>query len=318
MNDFSDKPFHTIVTHDGVFHADDVLACVIAVIYARVHPKAAALNPRIVRTRDIDVIAGGDGVVVIDVGMGELDHHQPGGNGFRGGDTVPYAAAGLAWRKFGNDLIRWLGVPAGSTAENPAEVLRAMFDIIDKDIRMVDARDNGATAVVRSADGKTLGSALDLSTLVVAFNTQGGEKGFTMAFEFMSMWFMSRVRLAFEEARDYEIVKTLDTTLEVIVLPRFLRGLHKLPRHSAAAKLVIHPGPSNTDGDVYGEWVVATVSDNRVPRVAYPPYLRGRDGGVVDTPVGKVNLVFAHANGWTGAAASKLDAELLAQAILHG
>ena len=87
-----------VATHDGVFHADEVMAC--AVIRA-VHPDTCV---HITRTRDPKGYERAD--IVLDVGgvynpaARRFDHHQ------RGFDLVrqnghPYATAGLVWKEFG-------------------------------------------------------------------------------------------------------------------------------------------------------------------------------------------------------------------------
>lgn len=95
----------TIATHDGVFHADDAMACAIVRSYYRLQ----CVCVRFVRTRDPQVIANAD--VAVDVGgvsdpeKGRFDHHQREGAGRRGEDGVPYAAAGLVWRHYGHRLV---------------------------------------------------------------------------------------------------------------------------------------------------------------------------------------------------------------------
>jgi len=112
-----------IVTHSGGFHTDDVFA-VAALL--RLHPDA-----EVVRTRDPKVMATGD--YVIDVGdvydpeNGRFDHHQEGYAGVRE-NGVPYAALGLVWKKYGDDVC-------GS-----AEVARVLSE---KLIEPIDAFDNG-------------------------------------------------------------------------------------------------------------------------------------------------------------------------------
>ena len=77
-----------LITHGGVFHADDVMATVILekvfgdVTVCRVLEVPEKLNSN---------------VIVYDIGGGKWDHHQKGGNGARKNGSkigVPYAAAG--------------------------------------------------------------------------------------------------------------------------------------------------------------------------------------------------------------------------------
>lgn len=118
-----------IITHNGSFHADEVLA--VATI-------SLALGGRvkIIRTRDTEIIKTGD--YVIDVGgiydsdKNRFDHHQEGGAGQRE-SGIPYSSFGLVWKKFGKII-------AGS---------QEAADIIDKKIgAYIDAEDNGINTSV--------------------------------------------------------------------------------------------------------------------------------------------------------------------------
>jgi uncharacterized UPF0160 family protein len=113
-----------VVTHNGRCHADDVFA-------------AATLQLKfgegieIVRTRDDAAIAAAD--IVFDVGHvyspadRRFDHHQPDAPAPRE-NGVPYAAFGLVWQEFGEDIC------------GDAEVAQA---VDEKLAQPIDASDNG-------------------------------------------------------------------------------------------------------------------------------------------------------------------------------
>lgn len=108
------------ITHAGTFHADDVLSAVIV-------SKALKKNVNILRTFKVPENVSPD-IIVYDIGGGDFDHHQRGGNGCRE-NGVPYSSAGLLWRKFG------LSICEGD---------RFVFEQIDRAlIQGVDALDNG-------------------------------------------------------------------------------------------------------------------------------------------------------------------------------
>lgn len=89
-----------LVTHSGKFHADDVFATAVL--------KKVFKEIELVRSRDPDTVASGD--IVYDVGRvydpatNRFDHHQPEGAGVRE-NGVPYAAFGLIWKHFGEQLV---------------------------------------------------------------------------------------------------------------------------------------------------------------------------------------------------------------------
>ena len=108
-----------IITHNSVFHADEIMAIA---IYSQV----CDLNIlRIHRTFSVTTNLPED-ILVVDMGGGDFDHHQPGCNGCRA-NGVPYASAGLVWRTFGFGLV------------DPE-----VFEIVDQElIQGIDAMDNG-------------------------------------------------------------------------------------------------------------------------------------------------------------------------------
>lgn len=88
------------VTHNGAFHADDLFATATLSILNNG-------NIKIIRTRDPKMFLRGD--YVYDVGgendpeRNKFDHHQKGGGGVRE-NGIPYAAFGLVWKKYGEQI----------------------------------------------------------------------------------------------------------------------------------------------------------------------------------------------------------------------
>lgn len=112
-----------LITHGGVFHADEVLATVIL--------KKVFGDITVCRTFKVPEEGLADNVIVYDIGFGKYDHHQKGGNGSRE-NGVPYAAVGLIWKDYGHKVV--------ANTCNPNFV----WDLIDRElIQGVDAMDNG-------------------------------------------------------------------------------------------------------------------------------------------------------------------------------
>ncbi|MBX4181418.1 MYG1 family protein [Candidatus Parcubacteria bacterium] len=114
-----------IVTHSGIFHADDVFA--VATLLLK-FPDA-----EVVRSRKKEDIESAD--IVVDVGLQyepeklKFDHHQHAGAGVRA-NGIPYASFGLVWKKFGEELC-------GGVEE---------ARIIEEKLAMaIDAPDNGVS-----------------------------------------------------------------------------------------------------------------------------------------------------------------------------
>ncbi|MBF8984673.1 MYG1 family protein [Lutibacter sp. B2] len=120
-----EKEFKRIGTHDGKFHADEVMA-------------TAILNtifiPELTRTRNKKILDGLD--IVYDVHGGELDHH--GIDKVLRENGIPFSSCGLVWHKFGKDVVRFK-----DDALNEQEI-DEVFNFVDRSlIEGIDALDNG-------------------------------------------------------------------------------------------------------------------------------------------------------------------------------
>lgn len=131
-----------IGTHDGVFHSDEVIACAILIL---LH---SGEEIEIVRSKDISYLIEKGCDILVDVGRGIYDHHQPGGNGKREND-IPYASAGLIWKDFGKELIHKCSCKLYGDSINP--IIESVFEEIDeKLIQEVDKEDNGIPSDVHT------------------------------------------------------------------------------------------------------------------------------------------------------------------------
>jgi uncharacterized UPF0160 family protein len=125
---------YTIVTHNGRFHSDDVLAV------ASLQLLLGKENTKIIRTRDADVLASAD--YVLDVGgiydheLKRYDHHQPGAPVRENG--IPYSSLGLIWKHYGSDIC---------DSPEVAEMLEQSL------CQPVDAGDNGVSLYVKNEYG---------------------------------------------------------------------------------------------------------------------------------------------------------------------
>ncbi|WP_353893238.1 MYG1 family protein [Proteinivorax hydrogeniformans] len=119
------KPYKKVGTHDGRFHADELMATAIL---------QQIFDIEVVRTRDPDTLEKLD--IVYDVGGGKFDHH--GEDKEYRSDEIPYAASGLIWREYGYEVIRAFD---GSLTK---EEIQSAHQHVDKVlITGIDALDNG-------------------------------------------------------------------------------------------------------------------------------------------------------------------------------
>src|SRR5262245_29368397 len=121
------------VTHDGVFHADDVFgAALLRMAYPAIEIERSH-DPNALAQADIRFDVGGRA----DPRTGDYDHHQREGAGKRA-SGIPYAAFGLLWATIGHRLC--------ADAVLHAEVDRAF-------VQAIDAHDNGVALTTETIPG---------------------------------------------------------------------------------------------------------------------------------------------------------------------
>jgi uncharacterized UPF0160 family protein len=140
------------VTHDGKFHADELLAWVII--------RLALPTAELTRTRDRDVIAEAD--ICFDVGdtfnpeSGRFDHHQwkalKGEGRFRE-NGIPFAAAGLVWETYGVAAVRQYVKKTHGTHITTAEAEEIVKAVDVSLMQGVDVIDTGYIKTFKYVDG---------------------------------------------------------------------------------------------------------------------------------------------------------------------
>jgi uncharacterized UPF0160 family protein len=162
-----------LVTHNGGFHADELLS---SVILTRLYPQA-----RIMRSRAPEWITPAADRIIYDVGGSYdaanqiFDHHQRGAP--LRDDGQPYSSFGLIWKHYGRAYLAALNIP-----EKDIEAIHQGFD--QKFVLPVDLMDNGALnpASAGPLAGLTLPSLLE--TLKPVFDDRDAEaedRGFQAA-----------------------------------------------------------------------------------------------------------------------------------------
>ena len=195
------------VTHMGKFHADEVFASVVLELYFG--------TLYVIRSQDKDIPKElPSNVIVYDVGLGEFDHHQYGGNGIRP-NGVPYASCGLIWKKFGLSIVKKTGT------REP----QLVWEWIDHElIQSIDATDCGAMPkMVYPAKPFTV------STIIGNFNpTWDSDKDVDQAFleacSFAKTVLNNALMHALAKAESKDIVdRAIDeSTNHIMVLPVYV------------------------------------------------------------------------------------------------
>lgn len=150
----------TIATHDGPFHADDVLGVAILSALHRPSHVIRTRDPVRLETADFAVDVGG----IWDPVRGRFDHHQRGFDGRRsvGLDEphqhasagIAYASAGLVWQHHGAAYVQGVAHAIGYAAPSE-EIERVVREVDESLIQYIDLADNGESAVAPGNFGLT-------------------------------------------------------------------------------------------------------------------------------------------------------------------
>lgn len=284
----------TVVTHGGVFHADEVLA---TVILSKVLEDITVL-------RTFKVPEGlSDDVIVYDIGFGRFDHHQKGGNGARE-NGVPYASVGLIWKEYGHQIVE-------NTA-NPELV----WELIDRDlIQGVDATDNGAMPKPESEL-----SNMSFSNIISGFNptwdsNEDSDEAFIKAVEFAETVFENTLKNATAKAKAQKIVEeAIEKSQEhIMVLEQFVPWQEFVfsSENAKASEVQFVVFPSNRGG--YNWQCVPDMLGGFGQRKTVPSEWRGLSGENLQKVTGVPTANFCHAAGFLGSAETFEDAYALAK-----
>ncbi len=286
----------TILTHDGGFHADDVFAVATLLLLDA--------DAAIVRTREKDRIAKAD--IVVDVGdvydeaQNRFDHHQTCGAGLRK-DTVPYAAFGLVWKKFGETLC------------GDSEIA---FRVEETLVVPVDANDNGVSLALPTTQSLF---PYEISDAIHAFVPTWREEGASYDSSFSEAVSFAK-KLLLREIKRAEAVVYGGRAVEEIYRSTLDKRLVVLPDDYSWKNTLAHfPEPFFCVHPKNGGWRLSAVRDNPrlfVNRKDLPKKWAGLRDAELTRITGVPDAVFCHRNRFMAAARSKEGALALAKLAL--
>lgn len=275
----------TLVTHGGVFHADEVMA---TVILSKVFE-----NVTVCRTFKVPEELSDD-VIVYDIGYGQYDHHQKGGNGIRK-NGVPYAACGLIWRDYGHHVI--------DTTYEPGLV----WSIVDKSlIQGIDASDNGTMPKVDYP-----AQPMSVSNLISQFNPkwdteEDSDEAFMKAVAFAENVFDNTLANANAQAKAKDIIeKAIENSKDHIMMLEQLvpwQGHLFASKNPKALDIQFVVFPSNRGG--YNWQCVPDSLGGFGQRKPVPSEWKGVSGKKLQEVTGVSTATFCHPAGFIGGAES--------------
>jgi uncharacterized UPF0160 family protein len=279
------------ITHGGVFHADEVMA---TAILSAIEP--IALNRTFRVPEDTNAF-------VYDIGGGQYDHHQRGGNGARE-NGVPYSSAGLIWRDFGHKLVS----------------CEQAWAFVDQElIQGIDAVDNG---ILPDIDYPA--KPASISNLISGFNPDWDSEvkpddAFLEAVAFAQGILARAIASAESKARAKALVDTAIEASEerIIVLPQFAPWQEYVltsedPKAAEALYVVF---PSNRGG--YNVQAIPDAIGSFGNRKPLPESWRGVPANDLQAVSGVADANFCHKGGFIGGADSLNGALAMARKAIE-
>lgn len=279
----TNKEFKKIGTHDGKFHADEVMATAIL---------EEVFDVQVVRTRDTKVLEKMD--IVYDVGGGELDHHGP--DKVYREDGIPFASSGLVWKKFGPQVLK--NKDSGLSEDKLEDMLK---HIDRKVIEGIDALDNGVWIDTTEIP------LMNISSIISGFNPNWkSDKDETEAFNEAVQVASSVLNNAIEnklsvfKARDC-VVKAYEKrkTKELLILNRYCpygEALKDIDENNEVL-FVIYPRK-----DSYAMQTVR--NDDREDKKKFPKAWAGKRDEELAAVTGAKDAVFCHTGRFIAVAGS--------------
>ncbi len=311
--------FHRIVTHNGTFHADDVLACA-ALIMSFNRDDSWSITHTRSEEMIKETLASLDPAYIIDVGgiyregtpyiqNWQLDHHQKGGAGTRTSINVPYASAGLVWKHFGGHIVFEFGITkAGLTTMTQGEV-----DLITNDIDMevfvgVDAVDNGMENFYSPLSD--IVSSMNRPPLMPSVGGISPNDRFNLAIQLVTNYLQRKLEWAFDRLlTEKEFGRVVKWSYGIPVLPWYMKVRETiLPLDPHTPMFFVYPDEENG-------WIAGTVpivNQPKIPSRPFPVAWAGLRGQELAAVTGVEDATFCHNGLWIAGAKSRFGALTLA------
>lgn len=326
-----------IATHNGTFHADEVIGCM---LLSFLYPDLT-----IIRSRDPLELAKAN--YVIDVG-GKFDlevnfDHHPSEFTLARDNQIKFASAGLVWNKFGEKVLEKLGQESGfinSLNNNKEVIFKKAFKEIDSHVMCyLDLVDNGqldeytqGISLAKDSDhgmnvynslGEFYTNTPSLPYIIAMQNTQDGTdeeqyEAFMQTIASLKPLFKNLILRVLCQARDEEKVLSLYDGSEILIMDERLPWLNAVLNNFEKfcnCKIAIYP--DSKKGYRIQSLPLSKASRflNRAPA---PKSWCGKEGDELNILAGISSATFVHKTGFTGGAKTKEDIMVMAKNWLAG
>jgi uncharacterized UPF0160 family protein len=300
-----------IVTHDGVFHTDEVMATAMLKICYNID--------EVIRTRDEETInnaKNNEDCIVLDVGgefdpkLNNYDHHQASFWLRNIKSEILYSTAGLIWKDYGYALIHSI-IPDANDYYQDCIYNKIYEDIIS----IIDAHDNGNFEARDRILTKNK-SAINIASIVSMFNPaweddtatddykQKEDKAFEEAVNICMSIIKKYVERMYGELQAEEYVREQFAKFsvydEILVLDKFVPWKKALIEENKVLgengyrfKVVVYPNKTNT------QYIAEAVKNpDGTDKFLFPKNLRGEPKETLTVLTGCKSIEFVHRTGF--------------------
>lgn len=262
-----------VITHDGKFHADDIVAIGLLSIIKKVD---------VARTRDLREIP--ENALILDVGgrydgKRYFDHHQ--GLEQKRNSGSSYASAGLIWKHFYSQILEKFNI----ISEEEKKIIYQKIDIIIEEVDKID-------------NGEIIKNSYNLTKMVDSFDVGNDiNKDFLRAVEFVRTILKNQILKEIKKLKNNEIIESLIINNEknFIETKVFLDGwqdsiLNSCHEEAKKIQYVIYQ-------ETNGTYSIVCVPDKKnrfLQRKAMPKEWAGLSGEELEKATGLSGVIFCH------------------------
>ena len=262
-----------VITHDGKFHADDIVAIGLLSIIKKVS---------VARTRDLREIS--ENALIVDVGgrydgKRYFDHHQ--GLKEKRYNGSSYASAGLIWKHFYSQILEKFNI----ISDEEKKIIYQKIDIIIEEVDKID-------------NGEIIKNSYNLTKMVDSFDVGNDiNKDFLRAVEFVRTILKNQILKEIKKLKNNEIIESLiinneNNFIETKVLLDGWQDSILNSCHEEAKKIqyVIYQETNGT----YNIVCVPDKKNRFLQRKSLPEEWAGLSGEELEKVTGIEGVVFCH------------------------
>ena len=273
-----------LITHDGRFHADEVMA---TAILSRIFKDAV-----VCRVSELPEKKPED-AIVYDIGDGEFDHHQSHSKKMRF-NGVAYSSCGLIWKAYGKEIVK--------NTSNP----KLAFENIDKRLIMgIDASDSRTSIYSEKKDVKSMNIAEAVAMFNPTWNSlEDSDEAFLRAVNFAGEIFDNTLNNAIGKIEAKPLIEEAieKSSNHIMVLEKFIPWQqHLFESHNIKAQTIWFTIFPSKRGGYNWETVTLDLNTKRL-RKDVPYEWKGKSGEKIKKLTGVPTAAFCHLNGHIGGA----------------